>query len=135
LLYALFFGWWAWGSFETGQFYHPEFRFKDCYSPEYLDYAWVISTAALALLFLSGLIGGCGLIGLRPWVRRWEIAYLGLLSVGVGDQVVKTLASDQWMLFLTPIALFTIFFALPFVPFLFGVVDGRCFGRQGRSST
>jgi hypothetical protein len=73
-LSAAFFGWMAYINFTVGQFYHPEFHFKDYYSRAYLDYGWLFFTTVFGLLSVSGFIGGCGLLKRRPWVRRWAAA-------------------------------------------------------------
>ncbi len=121
MLYAAFFGWLAAGSYETGRFYHAEFHFKDCYEPEHLDFEWLIFTTACALMSFSGLIGGYGALRLRPWVRRWEVAYLGVLSAGMATGEVAGLSDPLWNpIYLTSNILIFLALTLPYVPFLFG---------------
>jgi hypothetical protein len=132
VVYAAFFGWLAWLVFRSGQFHSPETFFKG-HQPEIFDYQWLITTTLCTLLSFSGFISGCGLLGRRPWARRWEVAYLGFLAVGVAAQTVfiQSVARGSPTLFargkpadFTALILFCLIFALPFVPFLFGVVGG-----------
>jgi hypothetical protein len=135
-LYAVFFGWMAEGHYSGGRFYHEEDHFKG-YSPAYFDYGWLIFTTNCALLFLSGLISGYGLLRLRPWVRRWEVAYLGILTLVVVVSVVGDWSRPSWNSEeLTYFVLFYILFGLFYVPFLFdrviGVIGARPLGAPGK---
>jgi hypothetical protein len=119
-LYAALFGWFTAHVYMTGRFYHPESYGKGFIDPEYLDYEWLIFTTALTLLSFSGLIGGYGLVRLRAWVRRWEVAYLIFLSAAATAVAVADLSKPFWNSgYLTSRVLFFIAFALPYVPFLF----------------
>jgi hypothetical protein len=105
--------------------YHPEFGFKGGHEEAYLSLAELFYGTVFALLSLSGFIGGCGLLALKRWARPWEIAYLSVLSVGVAAVTcamafdIRSGARDFMVL-----ALFSLAFALPYMPFLFAVVDG-----------
>jgi hypothetical protein len=69
-----------------------------------------------ALVSLSGFIGGCGLLGLRPWARRWEIAYLifvWVLSVAVA--AIETRSDHD----IGYIVLIYMILSLPYLPFHF----------------
>jgi hypothetical protein len=121
-LYAAFFGWSAAMIYSTGQFYNPEFHFKDFYAPAHLDFKWLVFTVAYALLSFSGFVGGYGVLRLLPWVRRWEAAYLSVLAAGVAVGTVRGLSNPLLTpADLTSVVLFFTAFALPYVPFLFGV--------------
>jgi hypothetical protein len=122
-LYALVFGWYAIDL--LSHCYHPEFRSKDIHDPAYLSLVEVFFGTICTLLSLSGFIGGYGLLGLQRWVRRWEIANLGVLSVGVTAVTVgMSLDVRSGPADFTALVLFSLAFALPYVPFLFGVVGG-----------
>ena len=133
VLYAAFFGWLAFVEFGTGQFYTPALVFKGDH-PEFYDYQWLITTTLCTLLAFTSLIGGYGLLGRRPWVRRWEVAYLGFVAVGVAAQTVwiqsdvpgyPSFFARSRPADFTALILFSLMFALPFVPCLFGVVSRR----------
>lgn len=69
-----------------------------------------------ALLSLSGFIGGCGLVGLRSWARRWEIAYLIFASgFSLWDVMEETRIGRD----LGQLGFFYAIFAVPYLPFLF----------------
>jgi hypothetical protein len=132
--YAVFFGRSAAGSYETGSFYHTESHFKDSHIPEHLDFEWINFTTACALLSFSGLIGGYGLLQLRPWVRRWEVAYLGIFSAVMATGVIADLPKYQLSpIYLTYDILGFMAFTLPYVPFLFGVARDAAGGYHGRT--
>jgi hypothetical protein len=82
----------------------------------------LIALSIFSLLSLSGFIGGYGLLRLRPWARRWEIAYLGFVSVAVAVSMVAMLSGAVRMPRefddLTMLALIAMAFALPYLPFL-----------------
>ncbi len=120
--YAVYFGWVALRSYMTGRFYHAKSHFKGGHIPEHLDFDWLIFTTACALLTFCGLIGGYGLLRLRPWARRWEVPYLSILSAGMAAGVIAGLPKYLFSpVYLTSDILFFAAFALPYVPFLFGV--------------
>ena len=125
-LNAEFFGWMTYIDFTRGQFYHPESHGKGEYSPAYLDYNWLFFTTVFGLLSVSAFIGGCGLLKLRPWVRRWVAAYLGVLLLGTAAGIVVEMPRG-WLgpESLTALMLFATAFALPSLPFLFGAVVER----------
>jgi hypothetical protein len=129
--YALYFG--SWAVYMLRFCYHPEFHGKGD-SAAYLSLVELFFGTMCALLALSGFFGGCGLLALRRWARRWEIAYLGVLSVGVAGVTVG-MAFDIHFgpRDFTALALFSLAFALPYVPFLFGVVGGGIGGTLGRA--
>jgi hypothetical protein len=122
--YSLVFGYFA---AELLRFcYHPQIHFKDVYQEPYLSLAELFFGMVIALLSLSGFIGGCGLLALKRWARAWEIAYLFILSIGVAA-VTCAMAFDirAGVRDFTVLGLFSLAFALPYVPFLFGnVVSG-----------
>ena len=142
MLYAAFFGWLASVEFITDRFYTASFFFKGGYKPESFNYHWLITTTLCALLSFSGFIGAYGLLRLRPWVRRWELAYLAFLAVGLAAEMVwiqsdgpgtpNLFARTRPPDFTAPI-LFTLAFSLPFVPFLFGVAGGESDAAQLRT--
>ena len=105
----------------TGQFYHPALRGK-IDIPEHYDYEWLVRTPFFVLFSATGFFGGIGLIGLRRWVRRWEIAYLAVLFAGIAAITIEQSfhvprrPGDYNLL-----AVFIAAFALPFVPFMFGL--------------
>jgi hypothetical protein len=117
--YAAFFGKMCSITFGDGQFYHPAFQGKGEHSPAYFDYSGLFFTTVFALLAVTGFIGGLGVLRLRPWVRRWEAAYLGVLLIGAAAAIVADM-SRGFRAFedFTPLMLFSVAFALPFLPFL-----------------
>jgi hypothetical protein len=124
-VYAGFFGWIAFDRWMSGRFYNPETFFKGGHLLAYYDFDWLIYTLIYALISLCGFIGAFGLLGLRPWARRWEVAYLGVLSLGVAVRTVELLIEMRsTSLDFTALGLFFLALALPSVPFLFGVVSG-----------
>ena len=122
-LKAAFFGWMTCIYFTFGQFYHPESRIKGGYSQAYLDFGWLIFAPVFGLLSVSGFICGCGLLKLRPWVRWWAAAYLGILLLGTAAAFVVEMPR-VWLVpeSLTALILFSTAFALPCLSFLFGPV-------------
>ena len=93
----------------------------------------LLALTIFSLLSLTSFIGGYGLLRRRTWARRWEIAYLGSVSVAVAVTMVAMLSGvirrprdfdDLWMFMLIAMA-----FALPYLPFLVtrwsGVVSHR----------
>jgi hypothetical protein len=128
LLYAAAFAWFASWEFlgGGGEFFHPALSGKGGYSPAYFDWEKLITLALTTLLSLTGLIGGCGLLSLRPWVRRWEAAYLHVLSVGaylcMAMAAGAVWAAMSWLwpykLDFRSTVLFTAALGLPYVPFL-----------------
>jgi hypothetical protein len=130
MLIAAYFGWMACWLFRNGQFYHPETFSRGkveifVHRAARYDFEWLISTTVWTLLSLTGFIAGYGLLGRRPWARRWEVAYLGILSVVVAVEMV-TLPYDirRGARDFTDLVRVLLAFGLPFVPFLFGVVGG-----------
>jgi hypothetical protein len=124
-LYAAFFGWTTFANFMSGRFYNPEFYGKGTYSPAYLDFRWLFLTTVFGLLSVSGFISGCGLVGLRPWVRRWAAAYLGILllvTASIVWDMRRGLLNSEG---LTNTMLFSTAFAVPSLPFLFRAVVDR----------
>jgi hypothetical protein len=68
-----------------------------------------------ALLFLSSLIGGYGLLRLRPWARRWEIAYLVVVLVfSLRDLATEVRRGHDFGY----IVLFSLALTLPYLPLL-----------------
>jgi len=81
----------------------------------------VTETGTRALV--NNLAGGYGLLRLRPWARRWEVAYVSVLSAGLAAGTVVDLSNPMLTpAYRTSLVLFLMAFALPYVPFLFGVV-------------
>jgi hypothetical protein len=128
LLDAAAFAWFAFAVFfgGGGEFFHAAFSGKGGNSPAYFDWEKLITLTLTTLLFLTGLIGGCGLLSLRPWVRRWEASYLLVLAVGA-SLCVAIEAGAVWpvLQWLWPLkldfpstVLFTTALGLPYVPFL-----------------
>lgn len=82
----------------------------------------LLALTILSLLSLTSFIGGYGLLRLRPWARRWEIAYLGVVSVAVAVSMVAMLSGAIRMPHefddLTMFVLIVMAFALPYLPFL-----------------
>ena len=82
----------------------------------------LVALPIFSLLSLTGFIGGYGLLRLRQWARRWEIAYLGIVSAAVAISITAMLSGAVRMPFefdhLTMFALIAIAFALPYLPFL-----------------
>jgi hypothetical protein len=117
--YGAFFGRMFWKAFGDGRFYHPAFEGKGFYSPAYFDFAGLFFATVFALLAVTAFIGGCGLVGLRGWVRRWEAAYLGVLLMGTAVAIVEEMPR-AWLVpeSLTPLMLFSVAFSLPYLPFL-----------------
>jgi hypothetical protein len=99
---------------QNGFSFEGEFL-KDKYVPA-IDVGNLGEGTILVLLSLSAFIGGCGLLGRRPWARRWEIPYLIFASVyAVGVFTVETRRGHD----LGYIVLAYLVFALPYLPFLF----------------
>ncbi len=124
-LNAAFFGWMTIIYFTFGRFYHAEAYGKGGPFPAYLDFGWLIFTPVFGLLSVSGFLSGWGLLKLRPWVRWWAAAYLGILLLGTAAAIVVEMPR-LWLVpeSLTALMLFSTAFALPCLPFLFGpVVD------------
>jgi hypothetical protein len=125
-LYAALFGWMAFVNFMSGRFYNPEFYGKGSYSPAYLDFRWLFLTTVLGPLSVSAFISGCGLVGLRPWVRRWVAAYLGILLLVTAAEIVVDMHRGRLVPeSLTASLLFSTASAVPSLPFLFGAVVDR----------
>ncbi len=124
VIFASWFAWIASVAFGYGTFFHPAISFKGEDSPAYFDWGKVIALTLMILLSLAGLIGGCGLLALRAWVRRWEAAYLLVLAMGASLCVlvaVGTVRTHMWWFWpLKPTVLFTAAFGMPYVPFLSG---------------
>jgi hypothetical protein len=82
----------------------------------------LLAVTIVSLLCLTSFIGGCGLVGLRPWARRWEVAYLGVGGLVVAVTMVAMLSGAVRMPRdfddLTMFALIAVAFALPYLPFL-----------------
>jgi hypothetical protein len=133
MLYAVLFGYMVAISYMSGHFYHAEFHGKGDYTPEYLDFEWLISTTTVALLSFCSLIGGYGLVRLRPWVRRWEVVYLSVVLAAVVSSMVEDLSKPVWNsdYLTTNIRLF-VAFVLPYVPFLFRVAGDAAGASRSR---
>ena len=139
LLYAALFAWVAFDAFMSGEFYEPEVRFKGYYSPAQFDWEKSIALTLTALLSLTGLIAGCGLLWLRPRVRRWEAAYLLVLAVAASLCVLVAegaVRASLWCLWplkpgLASTVLFTAALGLPYVPFLSGAFVRAATGAAG----
>jgi hypothetical protein len=122
-LFAAWFGRTFLLHFGVGQFYHPASRGKGVDFPAYFDYTGLFLAIFFALLFVTAFFGGCALVRLRPWVRRWEAAYLGVLLIVTAVAVVAEMPRARLEPGrLTPLMLFALAFALPFLPFLSGDV-------------
>ncbi len=90
ILFAAFFAWLAfpclrWSVDQVIRMAQNDFSFqghtfKGTYFPA-LDLQNLAEGTILALLSLSCLIGGCGLVRLRPWARRWGIAYMIVIAI------------------------------------------------------
>ncbi len=125
LVYAGFFGYVAYGELRFGQFYHPASHGKGDF-PAYYDYEWLVRTPILVLISATGFLGGVGLLGLRRRVRGWEIAYLAVLFAYIAEISVEQYfhvprrPGDFYEL-----AVFIAAVALPFVPFVFGLVGSE----------
>jgi hypothetical protein len=141
MLYAAFFGWLAYVVFRSGRFYTPAYQFKGGYQPGSFDYQWLITTTLCTLLSVSGFIGGCALLARSPWARRWQVAYLGFIAVAVAAQMVfiqsdvpgsPTVFARGKPPDFTALILFSLMFALPFVPFLFRVPSAARLRAPGK---
>ena len=97
----------------------------------------VLALTIFSLLNLTSFIGGYGLLRLRPWARRWEAAYLGVVSVAVAVSMVAMLSGairrprdfdDLTMFVLIAMAL-----ALPYLPFLVSRWPGEVSPPPSRS--
>jgi hypothetical protein len=125
VLYASFFGWIAfpclrWTVQQMSWIAQNGFSFKGkILKGEYvaaIDMGNSAEGTILALLSLFGFIGGWGLLGLRPWARRWEIAYLIFASVySLAVIAIEARRGHD----LGYIVLASMIFALPYLPFLF----------------
>ncbi len=126
-LNAAFFGWMTFIYFTHGRFYNPEVPIKSGYSRAYLDFGWLIFTPVFGLLSVSGFISGYGLVKLRPWIRRWVAAYLGILLLGTAAAIMVEMPR-LWLVpeSHTALMLFSTAFALPF---LFGPAVAFVAGR------
>jgi hypothetical protein len=126
-LNAAFFGWMTYIYITRGGFYHPEYYGKGVYSPAYLDFGWLFFTTVFGLLCVSGFISRCGLVGLRPWVRRWVATYLGILLLVTAVAIVVEMPR-AWLVpggGLTALMLFATAFAVPSLPFLVEAIVDR----------
>lgn len=113
VVYALFFGWIAMITLRL--VIQQEGAFKGVYFPP-INLSHLCDGTIAALLFLLAFIGGCGLLGLQRWARRWEVAYLVLVSV----LAATAAASEAWIgREVGHIGLLSTVLALPYVPFLF----------------
>jgi hypothetical protein len=90
LLYASFFGWVAydslwWSAYQMVRIAQEGFTFQGkTLKGTYIEPFHLGNFERgmeVALLSLCSLIGGYGLLRLRPWTRRWEIAYLTVVLV------------------------------------------------------
>jgi hypothetical protein len=133
-LNAAFFGWMTYIYFAHGRFYNPALRIKGGHSQAYLDFGWLIFTPVFGLLSVSGFLSGWGLLKLRPWVRRWAAAYLGILLLGTAAATVVEMPR-LWLVpeSRTALLLFSTAFALPCLPLLFGAVFTGISIRDRRS--
>jgi hypothetical protein len=113
VLCASLFGWIALGS--LSMVVQREGTFKGVYVPP-INFSNLYEGTMAALLSLSCFIGGCGLLGLRPWARRWEIAYLVLVSVLSMVIAIHETRSGRDLGY---IVLWYMILALPYLPFLF----------------
>jgi hypothetical protein len=127
--YATYFGWWA--VYLLRFCYHPELYGKGFHSAAYLSLVELFFGTIGAILSLTGLIGGLGLVVLKGWARRWEIAYLSFLAVGVAGFTAGTaldirFGADDFTVF----ALLSLAFGLPYAPILFVPPGRRSQGAQ-----
>jgi hypothetical protein len=122
-LYAGLFGWYALWAYHGGRLYSTAGK-RSASQPVYLDYRWCIAVTVLSLLAVTSFIGGYALLRLRPCVRRWEFAYLSILSIGVAIVAVGYLfVNPLWPLIeLIYVVLLSLPFGLPYLPFLFKTV-------------
>lgn len=122
VLYASFFGWGAlgclWWSAQQMVWIAREgfsfqgMRFKGSYIPSFNLENFAEGTV-LALLSLCSLIGGYGLLRLRSWARRWEIAYLILVPLySLWYLAIEVRRGHDFGY----IVLFSMAFALPYLP-------------------
>ncbi len=124
--FAAFFGRMFFFFFGDGQFYHPASAGKGETFPAYFDYRGLVYAVFVALLCITALFGGCSLVRLRPWVRRWEAAYLGVLVIGTADAIVTDIPRGSLdPESLTTSMLFFVAFAWLYLPFLFRAVVDR----------
>jgi hypothetical protein len=113
VLYAAGFGWIALDCLSS--VVQHEGTFKGVYIPP-INLFNLAQGTMTALLSLSAFIGACGLLGLRPWARRWEIAYLFFGSISALAVIaIETRRGHD----LGYIVLAYMIFALPYLPFLF----------------
>lgn len=80
----------------------------------------VFGVVTFSSLSFTGLFGGFGLLRLRPWARRWEIAYLSIISAAVASVLIVMysgrLLSTSNLNSLTVMVEIAIVFALPYLP-------------------
>jgi hypothetical protein len=120
--YVGLFGWIFYLVYRSGSFYHPashdHWKGSSDHPASY-DYHWLIAATATALLVITGLLGGYGLLRLRRWVRWPELVYLVVLSAWlISDlvmfpfrfQVTAESLRGLFLLYLAP--------GLPYVPLL-----------------
>jgi hypothetical protein len=122
-LYAGLFAWYALWAYHGGRFYSTAGK-RSPSEPVYLDYRWLIAVTVLSLLAVTSFIGGYARLRLRPSVRRWEFAFLSVLSIGVAIVAVDfVFVNPLWPLTeLIYVVLLSLLFGLPYLPFLFGTV-------------
>lgn len=129
LLYASFFGWIAfdslwWSANEMVRVAQEGFTFEGrilkgktlegTYIPAF-DLENFALGMEFALLSLCSLIGGYGLLRLRPWTRRWEIAYLTFILVfSLRDIVTEVRRGHDFGHNVVP----TMALTLPYLPLL-----------------
>lgn len=113
VVYALFFSWIA--VINLRLVIQQEGTFKGVYFPP-INLSHLCDGAIAIFLFLLAFVGGCGLLGLQRWARRWEVAYLVLVSI----LAATAAASEAWIgREVGSIGLLSMVLALPYVPFLF----------------
>lgn len=88
-------------------------------SPRLAD---LVFFAIFSGLFLTSFIGGYGLLRIRPWARRWEMAYLGVVLLVVAGSTVAMLSGalpTPWEFdAVAMLDLIIMAFALPYLPVL-----------------
>jgi hypothetical protein len=124
LLYASFFAWVAFPrlrwSFDQMSwvaqhgFGFEGMTFKGVYLPAF-DVSNFVEGMVLALLSLACFIGGYGLLRLRPWTRRWGIAYLTVVLIfSLWDLATVVIRGHD----LGQSVRFSMAFILPYLPLL-----------------
>jgi hypothetical protein len=84
-----------------------------------------------ALLSIVAIIGGCGLICLQCWIRRWQTAYLVLVFILFLAITITEVTRGHAVGY---IALFAAISTLPYLPFLWMSPSACDESRQGCGS-